>query len=615
MDLVKGLKFPALVGMLLAATFVSCEDDLTTIGSGVIGDEPFTANKAVYDVFAYNKKVEAVQTNKVPIYQLGKFNDPVYGTTEARITTQVLLSKENPVFGSYSAQKEANADTDDNILTIKEKETVKEVTLFIPFLTNTKGDRDNDGVPDIYDKDPDDPNSDYDGDGLTDAQEKAMGTDPYNKDTDGDGTNDDKDTDTAPNRFPIKFDLDSIYGNRDIPFNLKVERSTYYLRDLDPNSNFQEAQQYFSSQQFSPDFVSDLLFEGPVTIKTEEELIFKEDDPETEEEDESKEAPVRLAPGIRVALDKTFFQKNILDKEGASELLSQSNFAEFFRGIHLSVSDDVLMLLDLTQGNITIKYEYDTVDTKGTSDTSDDEFDVKKEGEFVLHLLRKNTNTGAVTGNAVNTFVNDAYPTEIANSMDNGENASRIYLKGGAGSFAQIKLFNDSDGAEIINQIKNKNWIINEANLVFYVDRNTLDGAGEVIEPSKLYLYKADSNIPVYNPFFEQEADFNAGNLTNYDGALTRKNGKGDHYKIKITNYINDIIVRDSTNATLNLAVTSDIRVSRAVKAMLANGKEGKVALMSVINPLGTVLFGSDHTSEGQENKKLKLEIYYTEVK
>ncbi len=39
--------------------------------------------------------------------------------------------------------------------------------------------------------------SDYDGDGLTDAQEKARGLDPYNADTDGDGINDNLDTDTA----------------------------------------------------------------------------------------------------------------------------------------------------------------------------------------------------------------------------------------------------------------------------------------------------------------------------------------------------------------------------------------------------------------------------------
>jgi hypothetical protein len=295
-----------------------------------------------------------------------------------------------------------------------------------------------------------------------------------------------------------------------------------------------------------------------------------------------------------------------LDKEGDSELLSQANFSEFFRGVHLSVPDDVLVLLDITRGNITIKYKYDSV-TSSADDTI-----IENEQEFVLNFIRRDTSTGAVIGNAVNTFINEAYPAEITSGLDNGENASKIYLKGGAGSFAQIKLFDEINGDEIINQIKSKNWIINEANLVFYVDRNTLDAAGSVIEPSKLYLFKDNTNGPVYNQFLESEEDYNAGNFTNYDGGLNRVSGKGQTYKIKITNYINDLIVRDSSNTTLNLTLTSDIRISTTGKAMLANNTEGQVPVMSSINPFGTVLYGSDDLPSGQEGKKLKLEIFYT---
>jgi hypothetical protein len=611
MNLLKGLKLPAVAGILLVVVLGSCEEDLTTIGSGVVGGEPFSASRAVYDVFAYNKKIEAVRTNKLPVYQIGNYNDPVYGKTEASITTQVQLSSANPVFGNYSASVEDSADTDASALTIQENETVKEVILFIPFLTNPKGDQDLDGVADKYDADPQDANSDSDGDTLTDIQEKALGSDPLNKDTDGDGTNDNLDDDTAVNRFPIKFDLDSIFdaaGNIPESFNFKVGRSTYFLRDLDPDTNFQEAQQYYSSQEFSPTFVSDLLYEGAVEVTNVEELIFKVDDPDTEDVDESEEAPTRIAPGIRVKLNTAFFQQNILDKEGSSELLSQANFVEFFRGVHLSIPDDVLVLLDITQGNITINYTYDSV-TSSADDTI-----IENERQFVLNFIRRDTSTGGVIGNAVNTFINEDYPTEITNGLDNGENASKIYLKGGAGSYAQIKLFDDINGDEIINQIKDKNWIINEANLVFYVDRNTLDAAGNVIEPLKLYLFKDNTNDPVYNQFLESEEDFKAGNFTNYDGALNKENGKGHHYKIKITNYINDLIVRDSTNATLNLTLTSDLRISAVSKAMLANSNEGEVPVMSAVNPFGTVLYGSDNLPSGQEGNKLKLEIYYTKA-
>ncbi|MEQ9582439.1 MAG: DUF4270 domain-containing protein, partial [Arenibacter sp.] len=65
MNLLNRLKLPTVVGILLVVVLGSCEEDLTTVGSGVVGGEPFTAGRAVYDVFAYNKKIEAVRTNKL----------------------------------------------------------------------------------------------------------------------------------------------------------------------------------------------------------------------------------------------------------------------------------------------------------------------------------------------------------------------------------------------------------------------------------------------------------------------------------------------------------------------------------------------------------------------
>ena len=57
MNLLNRFKLPALAGILLVVGFISsCEQDLTTIGEGVIGGEPFKTRKISYDVFAFNKK-------------------------------------------------------------------------------------------------------------------------------------------------------------------------------------------------------------------------------------------------------------------------------------------------------------------------------------------------------------------------------------------------------------------------------------------------------------------------------------------------------------------------------------------------------------------------------
>ncbi|QBA65168.1 DUF4270 domain-containing protein [Muriicola soli] len=597
---------PALLGTLLLIAVSSCEEEVTTIGNGVIDQNPFVSDVALYDVFAYNRNVEAVQTNKLPIYQIGVFNDPLYGQTTASITTQVSLQGGigNPTFGNYAQSTEDISDSDDIDATIEENERISEVILYIPYLRNNNADTDLDGVINEFDVDPEDPDSDSDGDGLSDNQERVSGSDPLNTDTDGDGIPDDEDTSTLPNRFPVKRDLDSIYGNRDLPFNFKVERSTYFLRDLDPNSNFLEAQEYYSSQEFAPSFVSDVLFDGEVLINNEQTLVFAEDDPDTED-DESLASPQVIEPGIRVALDSDFFQQNILDKEGKSELISNSNFQDFFRGLHLSVTpttEDIMLLLDLRTASITITYEYDRI-VDGEMETT--------ERDYTISLITGQANS-PISGNAVNTILTESYPTEISDNLDTGNNASRIYLKGGPGIFAEIALFEENNGEAIVNDIKSRNWIINEANLVFYVDRDALNAVGGIIEPFRLYMYNADTNAPVYNPANENNsADSRFGIYLDYDAILQEENDLGIKYKIRITDHINDLILRDSTNATLGLAISPDIRISGVASAVVEGNMDKDIPVGATLSPLSTVLFGSE--ADVPEEMKLKLEIFYTE--
>ena len=595
-------KVSALVGTLFLL-IVSCEEELDTIGEGVIGGEPFTTGKVAYDVFAFNKGITAVQTNRLPLYQLGTFNDPIYGQRKASIISQLQLSTTSPTFGDISQANEDDPDND------QENETVKEVYLNIPFLTAPSPDRDGDGVPDEFENgdDADDPNSDLDGDGVSDNQERIIGSNPF--DPDEDGTEDN----FTPNIYPNRFDLDSIYGDRDQTFDLVVSRSNYFLRDLDPNSNFQEAQEYYSNQDFSSFIGEELTISGQNTVVIDdiETVVMAEDDPDTEDVDESQTlVDDRIPPGIRIPLNPDFFQQNILDKEGQSELLSDSNFKNFLRGVHLTGSDmeELMFLLDLTRANITITYTYDDYDAEA-------EETVTAEKDFVLNFLESSQQTG-VTGNAVNVFENEILPTEALNAMDNGENASRIYVKGGA-TLAEIRLFDETanGGSGIINQIKQNNWVINEANLVFYVDR---EAVGEtVVEPPRLYLYNAETNRPLFDASNESPNGNSGPNplqyFLNHGGILEQENNRGVKYKIRITEHINNIIVRDSTNAKLGLTLTPNINIIGLREAIGSDMQGIDYPVAATVSPLGTVLYGSNVPSE-LEDKKLKLEIFYTEA-
>ena len=603
----KRLLFSLATGIGLIFLTGSCEEELVTIGDSLVGEEPFASGKAVYDVYAFNRNIEAVPTDQLPVYQLGVFSDPIYGRTEGSITSQLSLVSTSGVqfFGRYTQLRE---ETDPDIP--NENETIREVILYLPYFLNQNSDNDLDGVVNSLDADPEDPNSDSDGDGLTDLEEQSRGTDPLNPDTDGDGIGDAEDEVTPLNIFPQRRELDSIYGNRDAQFNFEVTRSTYFLRDLNPDSGFQQEEPYYSNQSFGPEFFADKLYEGILEISDEEILIFDEDDPETEE-DESLLVVERIQPGIRVALDPDFFQTNFLDKEGDPELLSDANFKDFIRGLHLvltPIDDDVMILFDLTRARLNVEYVYDAFEGEDVN---------KVEATQELRLLSGGGNQ-LIQGNAVNSLLSEAYPGEISETFTTGENrpednVSRIYLKGGAGTYAELELFDLLGGGEAINEIREKNWVINEANLVFYVDRERLDAAGVTEEPPRLNLFNAETNQPLYNLRTETNfEDSPFGVFLNFGGLLERSGGKGVKYKVRITEHINNIILRDSANATLGLTFTADIRVAGLSDVLLPDNTEIELPVGSGISPLGTVLYGSN-VDEADPNR-LRLEIYYTEI-
>ncbi|WP_394748372.1 DUF4270 family protein [Spongiimicrobium salis] len=632
---------PAIAVFLLVTAFFSCEEELTTIGDGVIGEEPFNTDRESFNVFAYNKRINAVQTNRLLLYQLGFFNDPVYGRTEAQITSQLSLPASpgnvEPFFGNVT---QATEDSGDNI---EENERVLEVNLYIPFLT-TNVDTDRDMVDDEFDVDPLDPNSDSDGDGVTDAIEAQNGTDPLNVDTDGDGLTDDVDDFTFGQRFPQRFAVDSVIGNRETArFRVNVGRSTFFLRDLDPSTNFVESQEFFSNQEFSPTFVSQSIV-GPLDPEQEGieqratafsdrqiQFIIAEDDEETEE-DETGTIARTLPPGLRIPLDPAFFQENLLDMEGSQELLSPANFNDFLRGIHISITplpgtngevEDLLFLVNLAEANIEVIYDHDVEDDNDTPDDASDDTIEKMERMYTINLVTQTpAQTGPIQGNAVNTFISEDYPAAINDQLDSGENASRIYLKGGAGAYAEIELFDETEEGRntVIEQIRANNWIINEANLVFYVDREELDAGilanplASTREPLRLFLFNAETNDVLYNAAIDPiSTDSGLASFPQYDGVLeTNSDDRGIRYTIRITNYLNEIILRGADNATLGLTVTSDIRIPVISNAMVSDGQEVTLPTLATVNPFGTVLFGSNIPED--DERRLKLEIFYTEA-
>ena len=221
----------------------------------------------------------------------------------------------------------------------------------------------------------------------------------------------------------------------------------------------------------------------------------------------------------------------------------------------------------------------------------------------------------AISGNAVNTLISEAYPTEIQNALATDENASRIYLKGGAGTYAELDLFERMGAENIINQIKEENWIINAAYLVLHVDRETLDMAGATVEPPRLLVYNSETLEPLYDLATERNVSGEAsGAFVNYDGFLQTEGDRGVRYSVNITPHINDIIIRDSANVRLGLTITPDLRLNGRDEFIVGTSGSSELELPTHagISPLGTVLVGSE--TDASDPRRLQLEIYYTEI-
>jgi len=545
-------------------------------------------------------------SNTLSTFQIGEYNDNLYGSSKVSFLGQINFEDPNLVFGDYKQSDEDNPD--DNISRIPELETIKNVFLDIPFFTNVDDD-DNDGVINIYDVDSTDPYSDSDGDGVSDADESNLGQNPLDEDTDGDGILDGEDTESInPYAGRTLYELDSLIGNTEATFKLKVSELDYFLRPYDPDSNFEKFQKYYSNNTLPENFSGYTLFDDEVKIDSNELVFYNEDDPETEEDDESEVVKERLTPRIRVELDHDFFQSKFLDQEGSQEISNLDNFKLYFKGIVLETydfSDPLLMILNFNESEIRVVYEFQKYNKQDTpDDTADDTVDTE-EAQFLFKM----------GGVKLNSLKHDAYPGYVYSAIaDTITNPERVYLKGGQGVMAEIELFKDDNGVDILEEIRSKEWLVNEANISMYIDKEMLSSNGGIVEPSRLYLYDLVNKAPVIDYFVDNSAGQKSYQNKVIHGGLIEldEDKNGLMYKIRISEHIKNIVRKDSTNVKLGLVVSSDI--SNTINIEVEDSDFMTFTpLSSAINPLGTVLIGPSPSAENFD-KRMRLNLFYTEV-
>ena len=557
--------------LFLFVLLISCDKDFNSLDSEVIGDDHFDLE--LYDeatVVAYSKATGVVQTNNLPLNALGIYKNDFFGTTKAHFVTQVELGSENPSFGFNPI--------------------IDSVYLYVPYFTELKS------------------------------------------------------TETSGERV---YELDSIYGNAETgKFRLKVLENGYYLRDLDPADNLQSSQKYFNDDKatkIDPFKGSELLNNSSNVAQNDQFYFSKKElyiyktngaglyvDSNGAVLSDQNNVTLRVikerkTPGMWLDLKNSFFQQKILDAASTANLFSNNAFKNYFRGLLFEVEEinpdqGALAVLDFSKAELKILYKAasEAVSVENPTPTRTRRTFSLKMGYNASTTLRNNSINLLEYNNSTEYDAGLAGSNEVLGS-------DRLYVKGGNGSVAFIDLFTPTELETLRNNVATKNWLVNDARLTFYVDKTAMTNVPKTSEPERIYIYDATNNLVLVDYTFDSSSSANLKNSKVVFGGMIQRETtgpkKGIKYTIRLTEHIKRILKADSNgeyqdNIKIGVSVTESINLvsSAKLKAPIsANGVQiSDIPLASILNPLGTVLFGNVVTDPDDEDKKLKLSIYFT---
>jgi len=299
--------------------------------------------------------------------------------------------------------------------------------------------------------------------------------------------------------------------------------------------------------------------------------------------------------------------------EGLDQLKNGDNFNHHLRGLIVKAenfSDDLYMLLDLSNTQVILEYNYNFYNSQGTETLADDVIERRKKSSAIP--------LGGVSVNHFSYQDSNQEVQRVIASSSEGLPSNKIFLQGSRLA-SKIKLFtkNEFDLDNVISNLASQDIIINEANLIFNIDQSAHDYTHDLL-PNRIYLYSYDTGqtIEDYNKDFS--IDYTAGSVnTNkyiFGGLLEYdSNNMPARYKFNITNHVNNIINKDSLNIDLGLVVNSDIE-DITLRRAFSNPQNTKMLLPTsvITSPYSVVLHGSHPRDSVDMSKRLLLEVLYT---
>ena len=525
------------LGLIFLFGIISCEKDLEDIAVDLAGEKPFNVGDTLIEIIVYNDNIDSSRTDNndlsnEPLYLLGVDRDANFGLLKSDLITQLFL----PLLG---------VDFGDNAI-------IDLVVLDIPYYATRDGDQD--------------------------AVDPITG-DPIKDDDDN--------TIQAPN-----FQLDSVYGNRSQEFNISVYELGTFLNVLDPIDPTKK-KTYYSDRSYQK---LDNLFSDDFKPNRNDTILYVErrfldGDPNTIDDIDTIIAEDQN-PSMKFNLDNEFFEERFVDHQNSSDFESIDNFIHYFRGLYIEANgtDGSLMNLFTKDAKMTIYYTNEEIKDEG----DDEDLNYNGiEGEQDVLVKSKQSMNFNFDGVRTGTYVHDYSGSLVENSLLNPDKVngeSKLFVQGASGSQGILDLFTD----ESLEILRNKNWLINEANLTIYIDGEQSD------VPSQLFLYNEEYNSLIsdfYHPLFGVDV---FGGLLEYDSE-----GNPEKYKFRITKYISDILRATDPKAPSKLALRNYLSTDLPTAGLLLD------TIVKDYNwiPKGVVLQGNLPKSN---EKRINLEIFYS---
>ena len=163
---------------------------------------------------------------------------------------------------------------------------------------------------------------------------------------------------------------------------------------------------------------------------------------------------------IRIPLDSTFFQNNIIKKGKSPELTDAASFIRYFRGVRLSVSEDDGYFFKMVNSGmkITLYYKYDLV-TDGVTKRKNNNFEINLSDANNARFSQIKFDRAGSTA-----------ATDLAN-INSTTGDSRLYLQGMGGPGAGFKI-QENTLSYLKNKYKNDKVGIMSAKIRVFTDPN-----------------------------------------------------------------------------------------------------------------------------------------------